>query len=261
MIAVRPPGPLGILGGTFDPIHLGHLRLGEEAIQQLSIAQVRFIPAGQPPLRDTPGASAEQRLAMVKLATSGNPHFEVDDSEVWATQRSYTVDTLEHLRDEVGPLRSLVLLLGNDAFERLEQWHRWQRIFALAHLAVATRPGNPVVPASPVGAQEQCRPGTAAPVHRHNAMLGETPAPLPLSGITSDTPLECDSALAHEVRQRHGTAADLAASPYGRIVPFTIPALDISATAIRRLLKAGQQPRYMVADAVVSYIDLHHLYR
>ena len=238
MTQAQSPGPLGILGGTFDPIHNGHLRLGEEAIQQLSLTHVRFIPAGQPPLRDTPSVSANHRLAMVRLATSANPRFDVDDSEVTATQPSYSVDTLTRLRNEIGPLRSLVLLLGKDAFERLAQWHRWQEIFSLAHIAVATRPGNKDL-SCPVGA-------------------GDTPSS---SGVTGNTPLECASALAKEVRQRHGSAVDLATSPSGRIVPFTIPALDISATAIRRQLKAGHQPRYLVADTVVSYIESHQLYR
>lgn len=238
MIAALPSGPLGILGGTFDPIHFGHLRLGEEAIQQLSLTQVRFIPAGQPPLRDAPCVSAIHRLAMVQLATSGNSRFEVDDSEVKSAQPSYTVDTLTRLRNEVGPLQSLVLLLGQDAFERLDQWHCWREIFSLAHIAVATRPNASARTALAVGADTTV-----------------------ISGITSDTPLKCASALANEVGQRRGIPTDLSASPSGRIVPFTIPALDISATAIRRLLKAGHQPRYLAADAVVSYIDLHHLYR
>lgn len=232
MIAARPPGPLGILGGTFDPIHLGHLRLGEEAIQQLSLLKVRFIPAGQPPLRDAPCASADHRLAMVELATSGNGRFEVDDSEVKAKEPSYTVDTLKRLRNDVGPSRSLVLLLGKDAFERLDQWHRWREIFSLAHIAIATRP-------SPFA-------GTVSP---------------PSDSLDQpNSPVECATALINEVRQRFGTAADLAGESSGRIVPFTIPALDISATAIRRLLKSGCQPRYLVAEAVVRYIDLHHIY-
>jgi nicotinate-nucleotide adenylyltransferase len=238
MTAAQSPGPLGILGGTFDPIHNGHLRLGEEAIQQLCLTRVRFIPAGQPPLRDRPCVSADHRLAMTKLAISANPCFEVDNSEVTAKQPSYTVDTLARLRREIGPLGSLVLLLGNDAFERLSQWHRWQEIFSLAHIAVATRPDTQVVNL-PVGA-------------------GDTPSSI---GLTRNTPLECAAALANEVRQRRGSAVDLATSPCGHIVPFTIPALDISATAIRRQLKDGHPPRYLVAESVVRYIDLHHLYR
>ena len=267
MIAV---GPLGILGGTFDPIHFGHLRLGEEALQQLSLEQIRFIPAGQPPLRESPCASAVHRLAMAKLAIAGNPRFEVDEGEVTAAQQSYSVDTLARLRREVGPTRPLVLLLGTDAFNRLEQWHQWQEIFTLAHIAVANRPQ---AADSPVGADETTATKTTDETTAQQEGAGQNPARFAADALKGgrakdalfavaddDTPLECTSALASELIQRRGTATDLALAPSGRIVSFTIPALDISATTIRRLLKAGCPPRYLVADSVVRYIDLHHLY-
>ncbi|MBK7686515.1 MAG: nicotinate-nucleotide adenylyltransferase [Rhodocyclaceae bacterium] len=256
MTTTRSPDAIGILGGTFDPIHIGHLRLGEEALQQLGLDQIRFIPAGRPPLRDVPSATPEQRLAMVKLSIADNPDFGVDDSEVMAATQSYTVETLERLRLEFGAKRPLVLLLGQDAFGRLESWHRWTEIFSLAHVAVATRPN------SPVGSDVQCRLSTADPLRRRKAVLCETPAPPPLnSAATSNTQVKCASALAREFQQRLGTATDLASSPFGRIVPFTIPTLDISATAIRRQIKSGTLPRYLVAEAVVRYIESHYLYR
>lgn len=139
----RPdPAPLGILGGTFDPIHFGHLRLAEEARERLGLARVRLIPAGQPAHRGTPGANATQRLAMTLRAAAGNPALEVDDAEVLSDAPSYTVPTLERLRGELGPARPLVLLLGADAFAGLTTWHRWQHLFELAHIGVATRPGH-----------------------------------------------------------------------------------------------------------------------
>ena len=134
--------PLGLFGGTFDPVHLGHLRLTEEARTALGLATVRWIPAGQPPLRAAPQTPAAQRLAMVERALTGNPAFEVDAAEVRAEQTSYTVHTLERLRREFGPDRPLVLLLGADAFARLEEWFEWHRLFELAHIGVATRPGH-----------------------------------------------------------------------------------------------------------------------
>ncbi|HNG82176.1 MAG TPA: nicotinate-nicotinamide nucleotide adenylyltransferase, partial [Burkholderiaceae bacterium] len=115
-------GPLGLFGGTFDPIHSGHLRLAEEAREQLGLAAVRLIPAGQPPHRDVPGAPAADRLAMARLAVADNPAFEVDPAEVLAAQPSYTILTLERVRAEVGPERPLVLLLGVDAFLGLPTW-------------------------------------------------------------------------------------------------------------------------------------------
>jgi len=140
--------PLGLFGGTFDPVHYGHLRLAEEAIVHLGLGGVRWLPAGQPPHRGLPRVTAEQRLAMVRLATSGNVGFAVDASEVEAASPSYTVHTLERLRAELGPRQSLVLLVGADAFAGLPTWHRWHDIFDLAHIAVSHRPGFPVEAAS-----------------------------------------------------------------------------------------------------------------
>ena len=130
---------LGIFGGTFDPVHFGHLRLAEEAADSLGLERVRWIPAGRPALRDSPEVSAEQRLEMVRLAISGNPRFELDSAEVNDARPSYTVPTLERLRttDEFGPQRPLVLLVGADAFSGMAGWHRWESLFDLAHIAAA----------------------------------------------------------------------------------------------------------------------------
>lgn len=133
--------PLGILGGTFDPIHFGHLRLAEEAREALHLERVRVIPAGQPPHRGRPGTAAADRLEMVRLALADTAGYEIDDAEVRSAQPSYTVPTLERLRGELGDAQPLVLLLGVDAFLGLASWHRWQALFDLAHIAVATRPG------------------------------------------------------------------------------------------------------------------------
>lgn len=140
--------PLGLFGGTFDPVHFGHLRLAEEAVSHLGLGGVRWIPAGQPPHRGVPQVTSAQRLAMVRLATAGNPAFFVDPSEVEAAAPSYTVHTLERLRRELGPDQSLVLLVGADAFAGLSTWHCWRDLFALAHIAVSHRPGFPVEAAS-----------------------------------------------------------------------------------------------------------------
>ena len=141
MSRTDPAGPLGLFGGTFDPIHLGHLRLAETAREALGLARVRLIPAGQPPHRATPGASGNHRLAMARLATADNPAFEVDAAEVTAAQASFTILTLERLRAELGSARPLVLLLGVDAFLGLPTWRRWTELLDFAHLAVANRPG------------------------------------------------------------------------------------------------------------------------
>lgn len=137
--------PLGLFGGTFDPVHFGHLRLAEEAREALGLAAIRWLPAGQPPHRAMPRIAPEHRLAMVRLAVAGNPHFSVDPGEVEATAPSYTVTTLTRLREELGFRQPLVLLMGADAFAGLAGWHRWQEIFGLAHLAVLHRPGYPLL--------------------------------------------------------------------------------------------------------------------
>lgn len=141
-------GPLGLFGGTFDPVHYGHLRLAEEACVHLGLAGIRWIPAGNPPHRGAPQVTAAQRLEMVRMATANNPGFSVDSAEVEAAAPSYTVNTLLRLRQTLGQQRSLVLLVGADAFAGLATWHRWQDLFKLAHIAVSHRPGFPVEMAS-----------------------------------------------------------------------------------------------------------------
>lgn len=138
------PDPLGILGGTFDPVHRAHLALARAALDRLGIGQVLWIPAGHPPHRPPPHATAEHRLAMVRLAIADEPRFQLDDSEARSALPSYTVNTLERLRRLHGPERPLVLLMGADAFHGLPKWHRWEDILLLSHVAVATRPGFPL---------------------------------------------------------------------------------------------------------------------
>lgn len=133
---------IGILGGTFDPIHYGHLRPAQEVLRALDLAEVRIVPAANPPHRRPPLATAQQRLRMAELAVAEFPGLRVDDREIKRGGPSYTVLTLESLRGESGA-RPLCLLLGTDAFEGLETWHRWQQLPELAHLVVMTRPGWP----------------------------------------------------------------------------------------------------------------------
>ena len=135
-------GAVGILGGTFDPIHYGHLRLAQEVADALALACVRFVPGGTPPHRAAPQTSAADRVAMVKLAIADQPLFALDDRETRRVGKSYTVDTLTEVRAELGATCPLVLIVGADAFSGFESWHRWQDIFSLAHVAVVQRPGS-----------------------------------------------------------------------------------------------------------------------
>jgi nicotinate-nucleotide adenylyltransferase len=133
---------IGVLGGTFDPIHFGHLRLGVEAMGALGLQSVRFIPSGVPPHRRNTVANPAARLAMVRLAIAAEPGFSVDASEALNPAISYTVDTLLALRKELGAEQPLCLLLGADAFLALASWSRWRQLFELAHIGVASRAGQ-----------------------------------------------------------------------------------------------------------------------
>lgn len=132
---------IGIFGGSFDPIHYGHLRPALEILEALSLDQMLFIPSGQPPHRAAPQAPAEARLTMLKAAVADEPRFQVDARELKRATPSYTFDTLEDLRRE-HPRDRLVLMLGLDAFLAFTGWHRWKEILALTHIAVAHRPGS-----------------------------------------------------------------------------------------------------------------------
>jgi len=136
----HPGKAIGIFGGTFDPIHYGHLRTAYELQQAISLDEVRFIPCGDPPHRNITIATAAQRFDMVELAISDQTGFTVDNREVVREGASYTVDTLESLRAEY-PNASLCLILGMDAFLGLPSWYKWRRILELANIVVAHRPG------------------------------------------------------------------------------------------------------------------------
>jgi nicotinate-nucleotide adenylyltransferase len=201
--------PLGIFGGTFDPIHFGHLRTAFELLDVLGLAEMRFVPAGSPPHRDTPLADARLRLSLVEAAIADQPGFVIDDREVRRAGPSYAVLTLRELRAEF-PARPLCLVVGMDAFLGLPQWHEWRELFELAHVIVAHRPG------------------------------WNAPATGPLGDL-----------LAARGTDR---VADLHGSPAGRIYIHAVTQLEISSTELRTLLAAGQDPRYLVPEAVRAAI-------
>ncbi|MEZ5585335.1 MAG: nicotinate-nucleotide adenylyltransferase [Candidatus Competibacteraceae bacterium] len=132
--------PIGILGGTFDPVHYGHLRAALEVLEELGLAQIRFIPSRQPPHRNQPYATPEQRLTLLREAVAGQSGFVVDERELHRDGPSFMADTLLSLRAELGA-QPLCLLLGMDAFNDLHHWHRWREIPDAAHIVVLYRPG------------------------------------------------------------------------------------------------------------------------
>ncbi len=141
---------LGVLGGTFDPVHYGHLRPALEVQQALGLEQVRLVPCHVPPHRPQPQATPQQRVAMLQAAIARHPVFTVDARELARPGPSYTLDTLVSMRAE-SPGTSLVLLVGMDAFRGLETWHRWRELLGLAHIAVAHRPGAMLPSAGELG--------------------------------------------------------------------------------------------------------------
>lgn len=212
---------IGVLGGTFDPIHFGHLRMAQELSDALGLTEVHFIPAATPPHRDQPTTSAMHRAAMVGLAIADNPTFSLDDRELKRSGPSYTVDTLQSLRGELGQEVSICLLLGSDAFIRLDTWHRWEELLTLCHIAMVERP------ATRAPSKESLPPVLQTLLHDH---------------YTEDT-------------------KDLASTSAGFITMQKITALDISATRMRESLRHHNSPRYLMPDSVIDYIHTHQLYR
>jgi len=207
-----------VFGGTFDPIHYGHLRAAAELQDQLGADDFRLVPAGQPPHRDRPAASGAQRLRMVELALCRHTDLRVDGREVARQGVSYMVDTLADLRGELGDTRPLVLVLGQDAANGLDRWHRWRALFDFAHLAVMTRPGAAVEYGGELA-----------------AVIGPRQA---------------------------GRAGDAGwQGPAGTVRHFQVRQLEIASTDIRRQVRDGVSPRFLLPQSVIDYIAAAGLYR
>lgn len=141
---------IGVLGGTFDPIHFGHLRLALELKQTLGLSQMRLMPCHRPVHRDEPQVSSAQRAEMIRLALLDCPELTMDERELRRDMPSYTFDTLLSLRAELGAEVSLIWAMGTDAFAALDSWNRWQELLDYAHLVVIERPGFTLPDAGPV---------------------------------------------------------------------------------------------------------------
>jgi len=135
---------IGILGGSFDPVHRAHLQVALTVLDSLNLDEVRLMPCQQSPTRTAPTASAEHRLAMLNLVASNYTNIQVDDRELHRDAPSYSVDSLSELRAEF-PRTALFFIVGVDAFNGLLAWHQWQKIFELAHCVVVERPGEQLI--------------------------------------------------------------------------------------------------------------------
>ena len=132
---------VAIMGGTFDPIHNGHLRTAVEVLDRYQYSELRLIPCFQPVHKGRPSVSPRQRLEMAKLAISGDSRLRVDSREMDREGPSYSVDTLRDIRSEIGPNESLIMVLGMDSFLSLPTWQNWQELIQYSHLLVVSRPG------------------------------------------------------------------------------------------------------------------------
>jgi len=212
---------IGVFGGTFDPIHFGHLRSALEICESLKLKEIRFVPCRIPPHRDEPLADPMQRLAMVRAALAGQPDMVLDDRELKRDGPSYMIDTLESLRSEL-TTEPLCLILGMDAFMGLSSWHRWQELLTLAHLVVMHRPGKS------------------------------------LHDVNSKQAAEVTTLL--KSRQVKDVKA-LQVKPAGSIFLHPISQLDISASKIREMVAKGKNPRYLLPDVVLQMIKVQKIYK
>ena len=137
---------IGLLGGTFNPIHNGHLRLAQELADALNFSEVRFIPSANPPHKTAPKISAQHRAAMVQLAITDHSLFKLDTRELDRTGASYTIDTVISLQEELGGSVALCLMMGSDAFSKLNTWHRWQALIDYCHIILVQRPASATQP-------------------------------------------------------------------------------------------------------------------
>ena len=215
---------IGVLGGSFNPIHVGHLLLADELRETLALDEVRFVPARCPPHKSEEGlAPAQHRYAMTELAIRGNPHFAISDVEVSRPGPSYTVDTLETFRRDAGAATTFFLLLGSETFLDLLSWKDPQRIAALARLVVVPRTGSVFDP-------------DALPAQKVLQELGQQ----------------------GWIRVSAGHPRPEAARGVLLVSAVSLP---ISASELRRRAREGRSLRYRVPDAVADYIHAHRLYR
>jgi nicotinate-nucleotide adenylyltransferase len=212
---------IGLFGGTFDPIHWGHLRSAEEVREAFSLDRVVFVPASDPPLKKKkPAATARQRLEMVRLAIADNRGFDLSDIELSRPGKSYTIDTLRHFRQTQVGTNSLYFVLGLDAFREIGSWKEFKEIFPLCHLIVTSRPGSK--------------------------------APMSLQGLpVAVKKLFCYDRVKKIYRHKSGTL----------LYFFQLTDIAISASEIRRRLMKRKSIRYLVPPEVESYIEKNRLYR
>lgn len=213
-----------VFGGSFDPVHSGHVALAQHCIALLQAQELRLIPTGQPWQKNALVASAEDRVAMLKLALTieADVPIVIDQQEIQRAARqqsNFSIDTLSQLRAEMGEQTCIVFLIGADQLQNLHTWKDWRNLFTLAHICVATRPGFSI--------------------DENNI----------------------NSEVAKEWSERSATLKEIKLKPAGKTFIAHDLAWDVSATDIRRELKQKQQTTSLIPPKVLDYIQQHHLYR
>jgi len=221
---------IGVMGGTFDPIHLGHLRAAEEIYWAFALDRITFVPAARPPHKEEElEASALHRYEMVSLATVCTPYFSVSPIELSRPGRSYSVETLREFRKLYGEENTIYFIMGVDAFLDVATWKEAQELLSLAQVIVTARPGWRL--------NEVERSMTS----EHRQLLGNPRLKyVKISDITRET-----AKVHHEPRS---------------VLLVEVVSLDISSSEIRQLVKEGRSIRYLVTDTVAAYIDKNRLY-
>ncbi|KAF1052863.1 MAG: putative nicotinate-nucleotide adenylyltransferase [Stenotrophomonas maltophilia] len=213
---------IGLFGGTFDPVHIGHLRSALEIAEQLRFDELRLLPAARPPHKDSPQVSALQRLEMVRLAVEGVELLQVDDREFHRERPSYTIDTLESVRAELAPQDTLFLLIGWDAFCGLPTWHRWEELLQHCHLVVLQRPDA----------------DSEAPEELRDLLAARSVAdPNALSGPAGQVTFVWQTPLAISATQIRGLLAQ------GRSVRFLVPDAVLNYIETHGLYRASPEQR------------------
>ena len=212
---------VGIFGGTFDPIHYGHLRVAEDIVETVGLQKMYFVPAGMPRLRHSPVASPKHRVEIVRLAIQKNPDFVLDDREIYRDGVSYSIDSIREFKQEFGEEVRLCLVLGADAFIKLPEWNNWKELFNLCHFIVSTRPGYTLT------------------------LIKEL--------LSKELREECSQ---RWVSNTESLRKDMS----GLIFIASTTMLDISATSIRAHIADGRSVRHLVPSVTVNYISENKLY-
>lgn len=231
MSSAQRPLRYGILGGTFDPIHLGHLRSAEEVREWFELDQVLFIPAARPPHKEAANIiDPTHRLRMTQLATADNDHFDISTSEIERPGPSYSIDTLRKLIEERGLKAEPYFIMGADAFLEIHTWRDVEGLFATTNFVVTSRPGYKVKELLHV-----------------------------LEKVVTPQWPTLTFSLGYDESRKLETIRAASTKKHIFILPITH--LDISATDIRRRVRAGRSIRYLVPESVEHYIRQHALYK